>query len=189
MDLQSGDRAQDAGHPPPGRVRRNLLRRHLSHLLSRQTGKWHQWDPAKVSRVTHLAAPSAGEIEPRAGEPAAVEIDPRRLRTDFEDVERIRRDARERLASHPWIEVIYEDLCDDYTGVCAAVQRFLGLEPMDLEPATHKLETRPLARAVSNFVQLAEAFRDTRWSVFFDDQEGHSKITPSASSRRLASSS
>lgn len=149
--------------------RRNLLRRHLSHLTSRATGKWHQWNPARVSRLSHLAAPPPGEIGPRNGEPPTLELDAERLRLDFEEVEHWHRVAEEALAGLPRHEVVYEELCRDYATVCRGIQEFLGLAPMALEPAVSKLEQRPDSQAISNFAELGKAFRGTRWQLFFEE--------------------
>lgn len=149
--------------------RRNLLRRHLSFVTSRATGKWHQWDRSRVAGVSHLAPPPPGEIGPRRGEAPAVPLEAERLRSDFEEVEHWRRAAREALAGRPCHVVVYEDLCREPDTVCRGVQEFLGVAPRILVPAVSKLDTRPLPKAIPNLDALAHAFRGTRWQPFFEE--------------------
>lgn len=149
--------------------RRNLLRRHLSHCMSRQTGIWHSWDRRRVERISHLAPPppeQVGNEPPRQ----SVEIDPDRLFEDFHEVECWRRFAAEALGSHPSLTVTYEELCGEYTEACRRVQRFLGVREIDLEPAVRKLESRPLRDVIRNFHQLEAAFRGTEWESFFEEE-------------------
>lgn len=148
--------------------RRNLLLRHRSQVTSRATGKWHEWDPDRVRRLSHLAEPPSRDVGPRADAPPVVELDPQRLRVDFEDVERWHRKAENVLSSRPRLEVVYETLCDEYSATCRKIQEFLDLEVRELEPAVKKLETRSPGDSIGNFDDLAEHFRDSRWSAFFD---------------------
>ncbi len=151
--------------------RRNLLRRHLSHLMARSTGTWHAWDAAGVQHVTHLGSRSpASETRSPAARRRQFTLDPRRLEADFLDVERARRRAGEALQHQATKEVIYEELCRDYHNVCEQLQDFLGVTPIrQLQPAVARLEHRPLQEAILNYGELKAHFKGSTWEAFFED--------------------
>lgn len=144
--------------------RRDLLARHLSHLTSRATGKWHQWDAERVDRTSHLAPVPASEIGPRLSVPPRLEVDPARLEIDFEEQERWHARAEARLAGLPRCEIVYEELCARPAVVHARVLGFLGLEPRVLTAAVAKLETRVPNEAIANYDELVAHFAGTRWA-------------------------
>jgi hypothetical protein len=152
-------------------VRRNLLRRHLSHIAARTTGNWHAWDAESVLKVTHLCGPPSPEqIGPPPGPPPALRIDPDRLEADFLDVVRTRRFADEALRRRETLVLHYEDICRDYDGACRRVQQFLGASPiLDLRSAVEKLGQRSLAEAIANYEELKAHFAGTPWAEFFED--------------------
>lgn len=146
--------------------RDNDLRRHLSHVLARETGQWHDWKPGRVDTVTHLHKPQALE---RGGDThAAVRLDARRLRTDFEEVEALHRAAERRFADGPYRALTYEALCEAPETLGAQLLDFLGLAPQALTPAVSRLESRPLDQSIENFAELRAAFQGTPWARFFE---------------------
>ena len=151
-------------------VRRNLLRRHLSHRLMVETDFWHAWDPDRVDRVTHLGGrPGEHQIGRRPENRPTLELDPDDLARDFAEVERWTQEARRKLAPRKALEVAYEDLVAHFDRHSAEIQRFLGVEPQSLTGAMVKLERRPLRRAIRNYDALARHFAGTSWGGFFDD--------------------
>ena len=151
--------------------RRNLLRRHLSHVTARASGGWHAWDRVAVHRVTHLGSPPPPDQigrRPALGDP--VSLDPGILEADFRDVARAHRFADHTLGHQPKIDVIYEELCHDYELTCNRLQEFLGAVPViPLAPAVGKLEQRSLAEAIANYPELKHHFAGTEWAGFFDE--------------------
>lgn len=148
--------------------RLNLLRRHLSQVVADRSRQWHNWDASRVGGVSHLAPPPAAQIDAPRRDPAPVRLDLEAMVADFEEVEALRRRARERLGHLPTVDVTYEDLCADFTSVCDRIQHFLGVEPRRLETAVSKLETRPLADAVENLDDVHQRLAGTRWADFVD---------------------
>lgn len=148
--------------------RRNLLARHLSHLMARATGSWHAWDPATVDGVTHLTGrPPDRQIGPPQGERPRLTLDPARLALDFEEVARWRRHAEEALAGRPLLRLTYEELCGDFAATTARALAFLGLEARPLRPAVARLEERPPERAIENYAGLKSHFAGSPWESFF----------------------
>ncbi|MCG6863124.1 MAG: hypothetical protein LJE70_17900 [Chromatiaceae bacterium] len=147
--------------------RANLLRRHLSHILARKTGSWHDWDSDRVWNVSHIQQPSLRKPD-RPSRPS-VRLDPDRLRLDFEDVERLHRRVVFRFRHTPYFPLSYEDLCADPGKVGDELLSFLGVGVEALHPAVAKLENRPLAVSIENYDELRRAFAATRWQSFFAD--------------------
>ena len=146
--------------------RDNTLRRHLSHVMARQTGNWHLWNSANVAGVTHLGAAP----EPAAALPdrPIVVLDGDRLETDFEETEGLHQAVAERFRDHPLLSLSYESLSDDFDTECAGVQGFLGVERQQLTAAVTKLETRSLAESITNYASLKRRFSGTCWQHFFE---------------------
>ncbi len=148
--------------------RENLLERHLSHVMARSTGQWHDWDKQRVKSVTHLEpgadVPSSGNVERKQ----TVTLDPQQLETDFAEVQGWHVRAEQILADHRNVSITYEELCADFTGVGGLLLDFLELPSYSLEAAVKKLEKRGMREAISNFDVLQEYFMDTPWSGFFE---------------------
>lgn len=145
--------------------RENLLRRHLSHLLARKTGNWHNWVPEKAAAITHLH-PLPVAVENIAGRPA-VTLDAERLQIDFEEVEALHQEVATRFAGGRYMTLTYEQLSGESDTQSARLLDFLELPPARLEAAVSRLDSRPLCESIRNFEALREEFADTRWSAFF----------------------
>jgi hypothetical protein len=150
--------------------RRDLLARHLSHLLARATGFWHAWEAEAAARVSHLHAPPPEQVGRRRDEPPPIEVDPDRLELDFEEVTGWHGAADRLLAGRPTLHVRYEDLCAEFATETARVQRFLGVEPAALRPAVGKLEDRPPERAIANWGELRRRFAGGPWAGLFTER-------------------
>jgi LPS sulfotransferase NodH len=153
--------------------RQNLLRRHLSHVLARETGKWHDWDAAQLARLTHLGEPFTPKIG-RTTRPK-VRLDPDRLNVDFREVEQLNRRVTERFGHLRYHHMSYEKLCARTDVELLNTLQFLGLDaaqnspPVALQSAVSKLENRSLNRSIENYEELKMNFAATRWAHFFDD--------------------
>jgi Tfp pilus assembly protein PilO len=92
-----------------------------------------------------------------------------KLREDFERQERKIDEFTRRFAAHPSVVVSYEDLCSDYAATLERVQRFLGLEAVELRPGTNRRATPRLRAAIANYDDLKTRFAGTRWAWYFDE--------------------
>lgn len=61
-----------------------------------------------------------------------------------------------RLQRHAILPVTYEALRDQWQPTVDGVLRFLGVEPMPLDPCATQNETRPLHEVISNYYELGE---------------------------------
>ena len=148
--------------------RENGLRRHLSHVMARETGEWHAWDRSLVDQVTHLEPPRVQDNVSRAGL-APVTLERERLALDFEETERLHARAAEIFQRHDYMALRYEDLVNDFAAVSERLLAFLDLPPRTLTAAVGKLDQRPLNEAIANYSALRRDFAGTRWAAFFED--------------------
>jgi len=148
-------------------IRKNLLRRHLSHVMARQSGAWHQWDEQRVQTVTHLHPPV--KTKSKAVNRPMVSLDAARLKQDFEEVERLHGQVRRRYQNGAYFTLSYESLCADTELLGAQLQEFLGVEKQPLHAAVKKLEQRRLSECIANYRELKMEFSATRWAEFFDE--------------------
>jgi hypothetical protein len=146
-----------------------ILRRHLSHVMARKTGNWHNWDPGRVEQITHLQPPPKEQIGSGKRSGPGVELDPVQLQIDFEEVEYWQEKARTLLSHHPMPGIFYEDLHIQFNRTCETVLQFLNIEPRELQAAVKKLETRTLSESIVNYTEIKSIFAGTRWAHFFED--------------------
>jgi len=147
--------------------RGNGLRRHLSHILARRTGTWHDWDPIRVNEVTHIEKPVLQE--PRAATRPRVRLDPERLRIDFEEVDQLHRRVHDLFGGGLYFPLVYEELAADPEQWGEELLHFLGLAPYTLKAAVRKLEKRSLRSSIDNFDELKQEFYSTPWQDFFEE--------------------
>jgi len=147
--------------------RGNHLRRHLSHVMARQSGDWHRWEPDRLDDVTHLHRPEIPGVG--GAQRPVVRLDAGRLREDFEEVEQLHARVTGRFRHHAYLPLSYEFLCDQPELAAQRLTQFLGVDSLPLRPAVSKLELRPLAECIENFSELKSEFSGTRWSGLFDE--------------------
>ncbi len=70
---------------------------------------------------------------------------------------------------HPIINVVYENLSDDYETELKKVQDFLEVDNKPVKPLTYKQSRQPLKEAISNYFELKQKFQGTSWEPFFED--------------------
>lgn len=120
--------------------RRDLLRRYLSHqIVLRQTG------------VTNV--PAGGDVP--GIEPFEVDI-----QDCLRDIAQTRARTREfeaAFASHPSLQVVYEDLAADPQAECERVFAFLGAAPVPVRVATERIVRAPPVALVLNHDALRAA--------------------------------
>ena len=149
--------------------RENGLRRHLSHIMARRSGDWHDWDEQRVASVSHLETPRLKTPERTSRAPVSLDAD--RLKTDFEEVERLHQRVRKQFGKHPYFPLSYEALCAEPERRGRQLLDFLGVSPAPLEAAVSKLEHRSLADSIENFEQLRRVFQGTPWQGYFEETE------------------
>ena len=155
--------------------RDNGLRRHLSHILARETGQWHDWLPERVDQVTHLHPPESKRDDGSgAGGSAArlrpvADLEAERLKADFEEVEALHKAAQKRFEKGHYHALTYEALCAEPRACGQALLRFLDLPQAELLPAVARLEQRPLNESIRNFSALRAVFADTDWARYFEE--------------------
>jgi len=93
------------------------------------------------------------------------------LQAEFERYEKELASFDQRFAKHPMMKVSYEELCSDYEAVLTRIQVFLGVRARSLKPGTVQSESFSPQKAISNFEELGEHFRNTRWAWFFKRKE------------------
>jgi len=71
--------------------------------------------------------------------------------------------------AHPKIEVVYEDLADDFAAQIHRIQAFLTLASEGLMPRTFKQAKGRLSELILNYEELKRAFSGSPWEGFFDD--------------------
>lgn len=152
--------------------RRDLLARHLSHLLARETGFWHSWETDGPGRASHLHPPPAEQVGRHRAAPPPIVVDPERLAVDLAETLGWHRAADRALAGRPILHLAYEELCADFAGATARVLRFLGAAPEPLRPAVVKLEDRPPWQAIANWEDLRGRFAGGRWATLFPAAPG-----------------
>lgn len=143
--------------------RENLLYRHLSQLMARQTGHWQSY-------ANQQLAESEGKIyREKPTERPAITVDAQLLKQDIEETLEYRDFVRDVFKDKPILDVSYEHLCYDRDAVSRELQDFLGLPYIKLEPSLQKLEDRPLSEAVSNYAELKHQFFNTEFAAYFAD--------------------
>jgi|CXWL01.1.fsa_nt_gi hypothetical protein len=165
--------------------RRNWLRVFASVRLAESSGRWiEDWGLAAKPRPWYRKAPGA-ILHPfrtvsrfrRRRDEATQRAQARPwLTLPKEDCviwfERCRRDTArgDALAhGHETCTVYYEEILADRPAVFERVQRFLGVESVDLFVSLKRQNPEPLRQLVANFDELRVAFAETEYASFFDD--------------------
>ena len=130
--------------------RKNTLRMLLSNEKAFKTNRW-----------TNTAGVKEGKI--------SVYLDYKYCLETFkrEDIAKQQYDSY--FAGKQMIEVIYEDLCNNYQGELKRIQEVLGVDYEDVKPSTYKQAGQPLSAEIANYFILKEKFINTPWERFFED--------------------
>ena len=131
--------------------RRDRLARHVSQVRAAATDSW--WAAAADTRPR------------RPNEP--ITIDARNAWADFEFAELLEHRMRATFAAHPVLEVVYEDLVEDFEAHGRRLLDFLQLRPQPLHGASRKTGERDPRDQVANWQALHDTFLGTRWSYLF----------------------
>jgi LPS sulfotransferase NodH len=130
--------------------RRNMLSTHLSR---------------KRAEITDVWVNTSGQAE----QPVAVTLDYDQCLADFQRTRAWEETCDAQFASHPKIDLFYEDLAQDNDREMRRVQQFLGLDYQPVAPAIYKQSQQTLAEAIANYDDLRGKFTGTPWAAFFAD--------------------
>jgi LPS sulfotransferase NodH len=127
--------------------RENLLRQFVSGRIAKSTGTYHV---------------RAGDDPERA----RVAVDPADA-VAYMAAMRAREDAyAERFRASDVLAVCYEQLAADPDAELGRIQRWLGVEPRALQPATRRQHDTALPDLVTNYPALVDALAGTAWEPF-----------------------
>jgi len=73
------------------------------------------------------------------------------------------------FASHPLLDVYYEDLAADYEQQMSRLQAFLGVTSQAIQPPTQKRPQQLLSEQIANYHELKAMFANSPWSTFFEE--------------------
>lgn len=132
-------------------VRRNQLARIVSNKIAITTNKWFSLNDGEGERDLK------------------VEIPVGTCQEEFERAAEKRAEFNEYFASHPILELAYEELAEDKNRTCSKILRFLGVEDRVLRTGLKKQNTRKLSECLSNFAALKEHFTGTAWAKYFGE--------------------
>jgi LPS sulfotransferase NodH len=136
--------------------RRNILKAHLSQRRAHANRSW-------IS--TPLNPPAPGED--RTTSPLYLDYEECLHAFKFTHEQELFCDSL--FSEHPKIDVIYENLADEWEEEITRVQKFLGVPCEPLRPFTRKQAQLPIAAEIVNYLELKDRFRGTAWESFFDE--------------------
>jgi LPS sulfotransferase NodH len=152
--------------------RRNLLEQYVSLTLARETGLW-------------VKTGSSDQ------EPVPVQLKIESCQQHFIRVRNLELECARFFNDHHVLDIHYEDLVRDLGPYCdysagrqanfgfemQRVQNFLGLLPEQVSSAMRRQKNAPLSQMISNYDELRQAFADTGWSEFFDEETSSQQRT------------
>jgi LPS sulfotransferase NodH len=130
-------------------VRGNTLEQYVSLKLAERTGFWSSGDRRPTSEPT-------------------VRLDVDDCLRHFDYVDRAGAECRRFFASHPFLEIHFEELAADLAAGARRLHDFLGLPGRPVQSKRRRQQHRPMRDVVVNYAELRAAFDGTRWSGFFD---------------------
>lgn len=130
--------------------RGNLLQTHVSRKRAAVTGKWVNTSGEPDKAIT-------------------LRLDYDEVLADFEQTRAWESDCDRAFASHPLMQMEYEQLASDFRAESKRVEAFLGVQPRVIEPSTFQQSTQSLASTVANYHEIKARFAGTPWSGFFTE--------------------
>lgn len=134
--------------------RKNLLRCYLSRQMAFLTGEWLKFNEKRSNK-----------------EIPKIRINPGELENYFKKIEKQRRKTDLLFNRHEKIDVFYENLVKNKKESIKKVLEFLGVEDKKIKVETplKKQNTKNLRESISNYDELKEYFRKTKWMCFFEE--------------------
>jgi LPS sulfotransferase NodH len=132
--------------------RRNVLRTIVSREIADQRDDWLQTRPQ--------------EAVPAARKRVVMTVE--QVRNGVDRIEGLEREAVQRFANGPLLEVGYEDLVSSPTQEFRRITDFLCVAPADPAGKTLRQNPEPLSALLVNYDELKAAFRGTNVEVWLD---------------------
>jgi LPS sulfotransferase NodH len=132
--------------------RQNVLRTIVSREIADQRDEWLQTRPQ--------------EAVPAERKRVAMTVE--QVRNGVDRIEGLEREAEQRFANRPLLEVCYEDLVSSTTEQFRRITDFLGVSPSDPMGKTFRQNPEPLAALLVNYDELKSAFRGTNVDTWLD---------------------
>ncbi len=143
--------------------RKNLVWRHLSQVLARNSGHWQTFIDSEAARA------QGKQYQPKPRQRPAVNLDAELMQQDFQETLAHREQIERFFTGHPILPVVYEQLCADFDGQVRLILDFLEMPQHRLTPELIKLEDRQMPEAIKNYQALKQQFSNTAWAGFFVD--------------------
>lgn len=131
----------------------NTLRTYLSHQIASQTGSWTQIYSEK----------------PLIPADKRISLDLGNLLTKLEAMELADKAALSQFTMHKYCQVSYEQLVDNPQGEMEKVFHQMDLKIGKVQTKLVKQNPEPLKELVSNYADLTEALKGTKYERFLED--------------------
>lgn len=131
-------------------VRENELKRLLSLKIASKTKKWH-------IKYNH----EKSVLKPRLSYGECLE--------SFKRVDKKQKEFDAFFKNHNVIEISYEDLCNNRNKELKKIQEFLKVPVKKLKSDKIKNESRRLSKAIKNYYELKNKFKNTKYGKYFED--------------------
>jgi hypothetical protein len=89
--------------------------------------------------------------------------------SEFEQSKKWEHEYDDFFYGHDKIEVIYEELLQEFLPETKRIQNFLGVKPRRLSASTLKQGQLSLSESILNYYELKEKFQGTPWIDFFEE--------------------
>lgn len=130
--------------------RKNFLKTHFSLRKAFKTNKW-------------------GNTSGAEGENVSISLNYEECLKSFTEIQEWEKKYDIFFENSCKIDVLYENLSNDYKNEMKRIQEFLGVDYEVVRPSTYKQSNQPLSKAISNYFELKEKFKGTPWEEFFED--------------------
>lgn len=129
--------------------RRNILRTLYSLKKAELTGKWIFDSPDE--RADKNVFP----------------IDYNECLSFFQKIRTLENEYDDFFRHKDMLIINYEDLSQNYEQEIAKIEKLLGVSKENIFPVTYKQNKLPLSKAVENYAELKDRFKNTEWEQFF----------------------
>src|SRR5690606_1135584 len=136
-------------------VRKNWLRVLVSQKIGLKTKLWTE----NIHRPHQITS-----------EEKKVEIEFEECLKAFEKAEYNEQKTSARFSKHPFIEVTYEELAKDSDLVIHKVTDILNVNYQKVKANNKKQNAEPLDLLITNFTELKESFKGSKWEYFFEPE-------------------
>jgi LPS sulfotransferase NodH len=129
--------------------RKNVLKTYLSHTRALKTNRWVN---------------TSGEKEEQPG----ISLEYEACIRYFEKVKQFEIQYDDFFKDHDKIQILFEDLEDNYLGQLKRVTDFLGVPYREAKPVTFQQSDKSLKESIVNYDQLKRLFNTSPWEEYFN---------------------